>query len=158
MKKVLSLVLVLLLTLLLPSAALADTNISGPGEEGKVNVIGDFGEGFIVTIPDSVTFKTATDTPVLEVTASDVVLEGSNRALHITVKSENGWEIRPSSGEKALKYEAKIDVDVLTNGSEIITVPAGQTFGIAQITFTLLETPAKADRYTDTLTFTVTVS
>lgn len=164
MKKILSIIMIVAMTLGLPVYSLAaeeTTNTQDTQEQsGNTNIDYTMEETYTVIFPANVTF-TDTETSIdrgLQVT--DVVLrEGSS--LNVNVASLNGFQMKNGEGSIAYQFIVNHNDDrpVKTN-STVLTVIAGEKTGLAILTFTTeldKSNAPYAGRYSDTLTFTVSI-
>ena len=164
MKKILSIIIIVAMTLGLPIYSLASeettTTQDTQEQSGNTNIDYTMEETYTVIFPANVTF-TDTETSIdrgLQVT--DVVLrEGSS--LNVNVASLNGFQMK--NGEGSIAYQLVInnnDDRPVKHNSTVLTVLAGEKTGLAILTFTTeldKSNAPYAGRYSDTLTFTVSI-
>lgn len=161
MKKVMSIIMAAIITLGLSVSAFAESSITQDSEEkrGNTNVDYSLGVSYTVTIPASVTFTDTQKEVERGLLASNVILnEGST--LSISVSSLNGFVMR--NGEGYIDYSLKVNYNAIPeeNNFDVLIVYAGESSGWAVLTFTTdlnKENALYAGKYTDTLTFTVSV-
>ena len=164
MKKIISVIMIVLMTLGVPIYSLASEETATPQDSweksGNTNIDYNMEETYTVTFPASVTF-TDNETSIdrgLQVT--DVVLrEGSS--LHVNVASLNDFQMK--NGEGSIAYQLIVnnnDDKPVQHNSTVLTVIAGEKTGLAILTFTTKLDKSNASfagRYSDTLTFTVSI-
>lgn len=161
MKKVMSIIMAAIITLGLSVSAFAESSITQDSEEksGNTNVDYSLGVSYTVTIPASVTFTDTQKEVDRGLLASNVILnEGST--LSISVSSLNGFVMR--NGEGYIDYSLKVNYNAIPeeNNFDILIVYAGESSGTAILSFATdlnKENAHYAGKYTDTLTFTVSV-
>ncbi|MDE6426592.1 MAG: hypothetical protein K2K89_10745 [Ruminococcus sp.] len=94
-----------------------------------------------------------------EVSVSAVL--GYNRAVVVSVESENGWKLadkKDTTKSHAIEYTMSVNGAVMTEGvNNILEVPYNQSGHRSSVTLVAGEvgTPQLAGTYSDTLTFTV---
>lgn len=163
MRKVICLLLAAALTALLGVGVLAagdmEIDQDSPDQSGSLNVEYDLGVTYTVAIPASVTFTNTEKTAERGLQVSDVML-GEGQSLHVSVSSRNGFQMR--NGDDYIAYSMTVNQGPPAEESpiEVLTVRAGETSGWALLDFVtdLDRTHAQlAGRYSDTLTFTVSV-
>lgn len=163
MRKVICLLLAAALTALLGVGVLAagdmEIDQDSPDQSGSLNVEYDLGVTYTVAIPASVTFTNTEKTAERGLQVSDVML-GEGQSLHVSVSSRNGFQMR--NGDDYIAYSMTVNQSPPAEESpiEVLTVRAGETSGWALLDFVtdLDRTHAQlAGRYSDTLTFTVSV-
>lgn len=163
MKKLFLFVILFAITLGLtvaPQAAESAT-ITPSSEEKSEKISVDYNaeESYIVTIPASVTFTDAEKTVERGLQVSDVVLdEGSS--LSVKVTSLNNFQMRNGDGYIAYKLIVNYNQASVNNKSDILIVLAGESSGVAILDFVTDLDKRHAPytgKYTDTLTFTVSV-
>ena len=164
MKKILSIIIIVAMTLGLPIYSLASeettTTQDTQEQSGNTNIDYTMEETYTMIFPANVTF-TDTETSIdrgLQV--SDVVLrEGSS--LNVNVASLNGFQMK--NGEGSIAYQLVVnnnDDRPIKHNSNVLTVLAGEKSGWAILTFTTeldKSNALYAGRYSDTLTFTVSI-
>ena len=164
MKKILSIIMVITMTLGVPIYSLASEETATPQDSqeqsGITNVDYDLEETYMVTFPASVTF-TDTETSIdrgLQV--SDVVLS-EGHSINVNVISANDFKMMNGEGSIAYRLIVNNNYDKPVNhNSNVLTVVAGEKAGVAILTFTTELDKSKAPyagRYSDTLTFTVSI-
>lgn len=164
MKKILSIIMVITMTLGVPIYSLAGEETAAPQDlqeqSGNTNVDYNLEETYTVTFPASVTFtdtETSIDRGLL---VSDVVLR-EGRSLNVYVTSLNDFHMK--NGEGFISYRLIVNNNFdkpVEHNSNVLTVVAGEKTGLATLTFTtnLDKSDAPyAGRYSDTLTFTVSI-
>lgn len=163
MIKILSVIMLAIIALGMPIISLAaeDEIITQDSEEksGKITVDYNMGVTYTVTIPASVTFTDAEKTVERGLLVDNVSLnEGS--ILNVNVASLNTFQMR--NGEAYIDYDLRVNYDYTLeeNDINILTVEAGEGSGWVVLYFvTELEKDNAfyAGKYTDTLTFTITI-
>ena len=164
MKRFLSVIMMVLLTLGVPIYSQASEETAAPQntQEKSANTNIDYSmeETYTVTFPASVTFtdtETSIDRGLL---VSDVVLR-EGRSLNVNVTSLNDFQMKNGEGFIAYRLIVNNNYDKPVNhNSNVLTVVAGEKSGWAVLTFTteLDKSDAPyAGRYSDTLTFTVSI-
>lgn len=163
MNKLLLAFMSVMIVLCLPiySMAAGDTTITQDTEEksGKINIDYSVEENYIVVIPASVTFTDAEKSIDRALEVRNVILsEGST--LNVNIASLNDFMMK--NGEGYIEYKIYINYYSIPEKSEftILSVKAGEPSGWAILNFVtdLEKTHALyAGKYTDTLTFTVSV-
>lgn len=165
MKKILSIIIIVAMTLGLPIYSLASeettTTQDTQEQSGNTNIDYTMEETYTVIFPANVTF-TDTETSIdrgLQV--SDVVLrEGSS--LNVNVASLNDFQMK--NGEGSIAYRLVVnnnDSNPVVHNSTVLTVLAGEKTGLAVLTFTTdldKSNAPYAGRYSDMLTFTVSIN
>ena len=164
MKKIISIIMVVVMTLGLPisSQASGGETITQDSEEksGNTNVDYNAEETYTVVFPASVTFMDTETSIDRGVQVSDVVLrEGGS--LNVSVASLNDFQMK--NGEGSIAYQIIVnnnDDRPVKHTSTVLSVEAGEKSGWAILTFTTeldKSNAPYAGRYADTLTFTVSI-
>lgn len=152
MKKIISIILAVMLTLSIGIMAFADNGISG---DNDIEVSYTTTESYTVTIPSDQTVSTTAQTGT--VSASGVLLADGNR-LVVSMASANGYKMKYEGSEIA--YTASVGEKTLsgTAAEEVLSVNSGSTSGSQNISFVTtseaIAAATKAGKHTDTLTFT----
>lgn len=165
MKKSLSLILALLLTLVMAAPAWADdVSISAEGDiQGGTTLTYEVDPSFTVTIPDAVSLSKADGTGSSTVKVSAGVLIPFGEVLTVKVSSaqygDSSFRLKTAVTDDYLKYTIKLGAatEALANNATVLTISEKNA---ADTTVTLnyaAETPTKSGEYTDKLTFTVAV-
>lgn len=163
MKKFLSLIMLVALTLGMPTNSLAAEGATitqdSQDKSGKINVDYNMEESYTVIFPASVTFTDMEKTVDRGLQASNVVLnEGSS--LNVNVASLNNFKMRNGDGYIDYKLLVNTHAAPEENNYTILTVEAGEGTGLAIISFTTeleKKNALYAGNYTDILTFTVSI-
>ena len=164
MKKILSVIIMVLMTLEVPIYALAseETVITQDSQEksGITNVDYDLEETYMVTFPASVTFTDTEKSIDRGLQVSDVVLS-EGHSVNVNVTSANDFKMMHGEGCIAYRLIVNYNYDKPVNhNSNVLTVVAGEKAGVAILVFTTELDKSKAPyagRYSDTLTFTVSI-
>ena len=129
-------------------------------KSGNTNVDYNLEETYMVTFPASVTFTDTEKSIDRGLQVSDVVLrEGSS--INVYVASLNDFKMK--NGEGSIAYQLIVNNNYdkpVEHNSNVLTVVAGEKAGVAILTFTTALDKSKAPyagRYSDTLTFTVSI-
>lgn len=161
MKKILSVIISVVIALWMPMNLLAAEEITQDSNEksGKISVDYNAGVTYNVTIPASVTFTDAEKSVERGIQASNVVLdEGSS--LYVEVSSLNGFKMKNGDGSIDYKLMVNYNTTPKEDHYDILIVHAGESSGWAILDF-ITELDKRnalyAGKYTDTLTFTVTI-
>ena len=164
MKKILSVIMMVLMTLGMPMYSLASEGMAitqdSPEKSGNTNVDYNLEETYTVTFPASVTFTDTEKSIDRGLQVSDVVLQ-EGHSINVNVASLNDFHMKNKEG--SIAYQLIInnnDDKPVENNSTILTVDAGKKAGVAILTFITELDKSKAPfagRYSDTLTFTVSV-
>ena len=128
-------------------------------QNGSLNVDYNMDVTYTVAIPASVTFTDAEKTVERGLQVSDVVLS-EGQALHVSVSSQNGFQMKNGDGYIDYYIVVNYATPLEQNNSIVLTINAGD--GSGWVIFTFITELQKdyaqfAGRYSDTLTFTVSV-
>lgn len=155
MKKIVSLVLVLALALSLSIPAFAaDNTLNSTTQSGNTTATYTMAKSYTVTIPDAITVGGS----AITVKAENVVIDPKD-TLEVKVSSANGWNLT-YQGDRLAYHLAKDSTEVKTDNALVLSVAAGTATGSQALTAALNSdvTVTKSGTYTDTLTFTVSIS
>lgn len=166
MKKIVSMILVLVMAMSLGVPAIA-AEITNNDAQQSANTTVKYGldEGYIVVIPDSVVIDVETEKGQATLSAENVLI-GYNKTLNVRVSGNDysdAWElIDTADANNKLKYTiGKTDgADDVVNNTVVLSTEAGANYNskVEQVLyFELDEVVTKAGSYVDTLTFTVNV-
>ena len=163
-KKIASVIIIVLMTLGVPIYALASEETAIPQDtqekSGITNVDYDLEETYMVAFPASVTFTDAEKSIDRGLQVSDVVLS-EGHSINVNVTSANDFKMMNGEGSIAYRLIVNYNYDKPVNhNSNVLTVVAGEKAGVAILTFTTELDKSKAPyagRYSDTLTFTVSI-
>lgn len=163
MKKIVSIITVLVMTLWMPIYSLANegTTITQDSQEksGNTNIDYNIEETYTVIFPASVTFTDNEKTVERSLQASNVKLkEGS--VLNVNVASPNNFNMVNGEAKIGYKLYVNYNADPVENNHTVVTVIAGENVGLAILNFVMEPDNSNslyAGHYTDTLTFTVSV-
>ena len=164
MKKILSVIMMVLMTLGMPMYSLASEGMAitqdSQEKSGNTNVDYNLEETYTVTFPASVTFTDTEKSIDRGLQVSDVVLQ-EGHSINVNVASLNDFHIKNKEGSIAYQLIVNNNDDKpVEHNSTILTVDAGEKAGVAILTFITELDKSKAPfagRYSDTLTFTVSV-
>lgn len=166
MKKSLSMVLALALSLSMALPAFAVTEITSANvgaNTGETVVTYGTSEGFTVTIPADFNIDTATNKATADVKADDVMI-AYGKTLNVKISGDDyvdSWElIDTNAADNTLTYEIGTTEggNDIVNNSVVLSVAAGNTSGATEtLYFEVIDNLTKAGTYKDTLTFTVSV-
>lgn len=158
MKKSLAFVLMIGLTLFLPTTAFASETIGPNTETGSTTITYNVDPAYLVTIPSTVTLGGA----AVSVTAEDVVVEkGKQVVVTLDGTSEDGNALAVSYNGESLTYKINID-DVnktqVNVGDTVLSVnPEHASSGSVSLNFSAPEKITYAGEYTGTVTFKIAV-
>lgn len=144
------------------SLASEETVITQDSQEksGITNVDYDLEETYMVTFPASVTFTDTEKSIDRGLQVSDVVLR-EGHSVNVNVTSANDFKMMNGEGSIAYRLIVNYNYDKPVNhNSNVLTVVAGEKAGVAILVFTTELDKSKAPyagRYSDTLTFTVSI-
>lgn len=164
MKKILSVIMMVLMILGMPMYSLASKGMAitqdSPEKSGNTNVDYNLEETYTVIFPASVTFTDTEKSIDRGLQVSDVVLQ-EGHSINVNVASLNDFHMKNKEGSIAYQLIVNNNDDKpVENNSTILTVDAGEKAGVAILTFITELDKSKAPfagRYSDTLTFTVSV-
>lgn len=164
MKKILSVIMMVLMILGMPMYSLASEGMAitqdSQEKSGNTNVDYNLEETYTVTFPASVTFTDTEKSIDRGLQVSDVVLQ-EGHSINVNVASLNDFHMKNKEGSIAYQLIVNNNDDKpVENNSTILTVDAGKKAGVAILTFITVLDKSKAPfagRYSDTLTFTVSV-
>lgn len=164
MKKILSVIMMVLMTLGMPMYSLASEGMAitqdSQEKSGNTNVDYNLEETYTVTFPASVTFTDTEKSIDRGLQVSDVVLQ-EGHSINVNVASLNDFHMKNKEGSIAYQLIVNNNDDKpVEHNSTILTVDAGEKAGVAILTFITELDKSKAPfagRYSDTLTFTVSV-
>lgn len=164
MKKILSVIMMVLMTLGMPMYSLASEGMAitqdSQEKSGNTNVDYNLEETYTVIFPASVTFTDTEKSIDRGLQVSDVVLQ-EGHSINVNVASLNDFHMKNKEGSIAYQLIVNNNDDKpVENNSTILTVDAGKKAGVAILTFITELDKSKAPfagRYSDTLTFTVSV-
>ena len=127
---------------------------------GTVSVDYNMDVAYTVTIPPSVTFTDSQKTVESGVAVSNIRL-GEEDALNVSVRSLNGFQMR--NGDGYIDYELVVNTYEVSGTDDVVilTVYSDESFGWAYLFFSTeldKSNATRAGRYTDTLTFTVSIT
>ena len=163
MKKIVTMLLAATLTFVLPVGAHAtgEVEISQDSQEksAAINVDYTVDMSYTVTIPASVTFTDSVKSVDRPLQVSDVRLN-EGQTLNVGISSQNDFQMR--NNDKYINYSLTINYATTPeeNSFTLLTVKAGEPSGWTILTFNtdLQKDHAQyAGRYSDTLTFTVSI-
>ena len=128
-------------------------------KSGEISIDYSLEENYIVTIPASVTFTDREKTAERGILVSEVSLR-EGRVLNVQVSSLNDFKMK--NGEAYIDYSLSVNYNPSAEGNNynILTVEAGERSGYAILDFATQlnkENASYAGKYTDALTFTVSV-
>ena len=164
MKKILSVIMMVLMTLGMPMYSLASEGMAitqdSQEKSGNTNVDYNLEETYTVIFPASVTFTDTEKSIDRGLQVSDVVLQ-EGHSINVNVVSLNDFHMKNKEGSIAYQLIVNNNDDKpVEHNSTILTVDAGKKAGVAILTFITELDKSKAPfagRYSDTLTFTVSV-
>lgn len=164
MKKILSVIMMVLMTLGMPMYSLASEGMAitqdSQEKSGNTNVDYNLEETYTVIFPASVTFTDTEKSIDRGLQVSDVVLQ-EGHSINVNVASLNDFHMKNKEGSIAYQLIVNNNDDKpVEHNSTILTVDAGEKAGVAILTFITELDKSKAPfagRYSDTLTFTVSV-
>ena len=164
MKKILSVIMMVLMILGMPMYSLASEGMAitqdSQEKSGNTNVDYNLEETYTVIFPASVTFTDTEKSIDRGLQVSDVVLQ-EGHSINVNVVSLNDFHMKNKEGSIAYQLIVNNNDDKpVENNSTILTVDAGKKAGVAILTFITELDKSKAPfagRYSDTLTFTVSV-
>lgn len=164
MKKILSVIMMVLMILGMPMYSLASEGMAitqdSPEKSGNTNVDYNLEETYTVIFPASVTFTDTEKSIDRGLQVSDVVLQ-EGHSINVNVASLNDFHMKNKEGSIAYQLIVNNNDDKpVEHNSTILTVDAGEKAGVAILTFITELDKSKAPfagRYSDTLTFTVSV-
>lgn len=164
MKKILSVIMMVLMILGMPMYSLASEGMAitqdSQEKSGNTNVDYNLEETYTVIFPASVTFTDTEKSIDRGLQVSDVVLQ-EGHSINVNVASLNDFHMKNKEGSIAYQLIVNNNDDKpVENNSTILTVDAGKKAGVAILTFITELDKSKAPfagRYSDTLTFTVSV-
>lgn len=164
MKKILSVIMMVLMTLGMPMYSLASEGMAitqdSQEKSGNTNVDYNLEETYTVIFPASVTFTDTEKSIDRGLQVSDVVLQ-EGHSINVNVASLNDFHMKNKEGSIAYQLIVNNNDDKpVEHNSTILTVDAGKKAGVAILTFITELDKSKAPfagRYSDTLTFTVSV-
>lgn len=164
MKKILSVIMMVLMILGMPMYSLASEGMEitqdSPEKSGNTNVDYNLEETYTVIFPASVTFTDAEKSIDRGLQVSDVVLQ-EGHSINVNVASLNDFHMKNKEGSIAYQLIVNNNDDMpVEHNSTILTVDAGEKAGVAILTFITELDKSKAPfagRYSDTLTFTASV-
>lgn len=164
MKKILSVIMMVLMTLGMPMYSLASEEMAitqdSQEKSGNTNVDYNLEETYTVIFPASVTFTDTEKSIDRGLQVSDVVLQ-EGHSINVNVASLNDFHMKNKEGSIAYQLIVNNNDDKpVEHNSTILTVDAGEKAGVAILTFITELDKSKAPfagRYSDTLTFTVSV-
>lgn len=156
MKKIVSLVLVLALTLSLsiPVFAAGNNTLNQATDSGTTTATYRKDKAYTVTIPADITVGGE----AITISASGVMIDPKD-TLKVKVSSANGWEV--SYQDVSLAYHLVMNsTEVRDNDTVVLSVAAGTPTGSQKLTAALDSdvNVTKSGAYTDTLTFTVSIA
>lgn len=124
MKKTLSLILALIMMMSMTTAFAADLNKES--KTGTTDVTYNAKEGYIVTIPQSITV----DGSAQALNASNVII-GDGKSLKVSVTSANTWVLKHATADDDLAYTltAGTWTSANTGDSVVLTVESGALTG-----------------------------
>lgn len=162
MKKILSTVIAAAIAVIMPISSFAaeDTEINQDSQEknGSITVDYNMDWTYTVTIPASVTFTDTEKTVERALEVRGVVID-EGKSINVSVSSLNDFEMKNGNGY--IDYYLMVNHNTISeNNYNILTVNAGEGSGWAVLSFVteLQKNHALySGRYTDTLTFTVSV-
>ena len=161
MKKALTLALVAaLLTATGITAYATDITADSDPKTGGTNVTYAVAPVYTVVIPETVTLGNTEVTEQIKIygaTANDNVVIGKTQKVNVALtESANGFKVKTADGDEvAYTVNDKNTVDDLTTVAECTAADGKKD---TDITFTKTGTAAYAGTYSDTLTFTVSVT
>lgn len=162
MKKMLSMVLVVMMVLSMVPAAYA-TSITIDGDQTASTVV-TYGldEGYTVTIPDSVALNTD-GVGAATLSASNVII-ASGKTLNVRISGADyvdAWElIDQADANNAVTYSIKKAGAEVKSGDVVLAAASGDNWNSsvsATLDFAITEAISKSGSYKDTLTFTVSI-
>lgn len=164
MKKILSVIMMVLMILGMPMYSLASEGMAitqdSQEKSGNTNVDYNLEETYTVIFPASVTFTDTVKSIDRGLQVSDVVLQ-EGHSINVNVASLNDFHMKNKEGSIAYQLIVNNNDDKpVEHNSTILTVDAGEKAGVAILTFITELDKSKAPfagRYSDTLTFTVSV-
>lgn len=164
MKKILSVIMMVLMILGMPMYSLASEGMAitqdSQEKSGNTNVDYNLEETYTVIFPASVTFTDTEKSIDRGLQVSDVVLQ-EGHSINVNVASLNDFHMKNKEGSIAYQLIVNNNDDKpVEHNSTILTVDAGEKAGVAILTFITELDKSKAPfagRYSDTLTFTVSV-
>ena len=163
MKKIVTMLLAATLTFALPVGAHAagEVEISQDSQEKSTAISVDYTVDmyYTVTIPASVTFTDSVKSVDRPLQVSDVRLD-KGQTLNVGISSQNDFQMR--NNDKYIDYSLTINYATTPeqNNFTLLRVEAGEPSGWAILTFStdLQKDHAQyTGRYSDTLTFTVSI-
>ena len=163
MKKIVTMLLAATLAFILPFGAHAagevEINQGSQEKSGAISVDYTVDMSYTVTIPASVTFTDSVKSVDRPLQVSDVRLD-KGQTLYVGISSQNDFQMR--NNDKYIDYS--LTINYATNAEEndftLLTVKAGEPSGWVILTFStdLQKDHAQyTGRYSDTLTFTVSI-
>lgn len=162
MKKILSMVLVVMMVLSMIPAAYA-TNITIDGNQ-TANTVVTYGldEGYTVVIPDSVALN-ADGVGTATLSASNVII-ASGKTLNVRISGADyttAWElIDQADPDNAVAYSIKKSGAEIKNNDVVLSSASGANWNSSVssvLDFAITGEIAKSGSYKDTLTFTVSI-
>ena len=163
MKKIVTMLLVAALAFVLPAGARAagEVEIDQDSQEksGAISIDYTVDMSYTVTIPASVTFTESEKSVDRPLQVSDVRLD-KGQTLNVSISSQNDFQMR--NNDKYIDYSLTINYATIPeeNDFTLLTVKSGEPSGWVVLTFNtdLQKDHAQyAGRYSDTLTFTVSI-
>ena len=149
-----------ILTLALVGAMLTATGITAFAADPTTDVTYEVAPVYTVVIPETVTLTDSGTTETISIygaTENDNVVIGKTQKVNVALtESANGFKVKTADGDEvAYTVNDKNTVDDLTTVAECTAADGKKD---TDITFTKTGTAAYAGTYTDTLTFTVSVT
>ncbi len=162
MKKILSIIVAAAIAVIMPISSFAAENveINQDSEQKSSSISVDYNMdlAYTVTIPASVTFTDTEKTVERTIQVSGVLISEGN-SISVSISSLNDFEMK--NGDGYIDYYIMVNYHALPeNNCSILTVNADDGSGWAILSFvTDLEKSHAlySGKYTDTLTFTVSV-
>lgn len=158
MKKMFSMMLSVLLVFSMLSSVSAET-LDENTSAGETSIEYSVGETYTVVIPEEIVVAKDTETPVeYSVVVKDLLIPYGS-SLDVSVEYEGKLKLFEHSAT-TLGYQIvkSSDSSVLSNGGEVISVPAGTVEEQSEnLTAVLTETPIIAGNYEDIATFKINV-
>lgn len=161
MKKVLAIVLSLVMVLSLATAALAVNPITATSDQtGTATAWYKMDVAYTVTFPDDIEIA---DYQEASPETYDFRIEGAKleygKELHVAITSLNNWNLKNVNAADVLEaYTLTMASDSSTNGNIDLAYEAGEESNqtVTTLSAKLTTEVEYADRFEDTLTFTVT--